>query len=137
MYSNPDKVRRVIFCSGKIYYELLEEREKKGITDVAICRIEQIAPFPWDKTAAELAHYPNADAVFCQEEPKNMGAWSYVQPRIATATKHYNGKTIRPKYVGRKPSAATATGLGGLAHTSEQESLCEAAFTTEDFSTAF
>ena len=84
IYSNPNNIRRVIFCSGKIYYELLDYREKNNITDVALCRLEQIAPFAWDKTSQEMAHYPNADAVFCQEEPKNMGAWSYVQPRIAT-----------------------------------------------------
>jgi 2-oxoglutarate dehydrogenase E1 component len=131
IYENPEGVRRVIYCSGKIYYELMDERTKKGIKDVAIFRIEQLAPFPWDKVAEEAAHYPNADAVWCQEEPKNMGPWSFVQPRIATATQTLNNKVLRPKYVGRKPAAATATGLGGRAHTFEQESICEQAFTTE------
>jgi 2-oxoglutarate dehydrogenase E1 component len=128
---NPDGVRRVIMCSGKIYFELLEEREKRGYTDVAILRVEQIAPFPWDQVAAELAHFSNADCVWCQEEPKNMGAWSFVQPRIATATSTLNDKVIRPMYVGRKPAAATATGLGGRAHSAEQEAICEQAFMTE------
>jgi len=140
IYLHPEKCKRVIFCSGKIYYELMEEREKKGLEATgyaAICRLEQIAPFPWDKVAAEVAAYPNADVVFCQEEPKNMGAWSYVQPRIETATKHFNGKGVRPAYVGRKPSAATATGLGGRAHTAEQESICSAAFTSTGMSSAF
>lgn len=80
--NNADSVRRVIYCTGKIFYELMEEREKKGIKDVAIIRIEQIAPFPWDRIAEAAALYKNADAVWCQEEPKNMGAWSFVQPRI-------------------------------------------------------
>jgi 2-oxoglutarate dehydrogenase E1 component len=128
---NPDKVRRIVMCSGKIYYELLEEREKKGYTDVAILRVEQIAPFPWDHIADECGHFPNADVVWCQEEPKNMGPWSFVQPRIATATRTLNDKIIYPMYVGRKPSSATATGLGGRAHTAEQEAICEQAFTTE------
>ena len=90
IYLHPEKCKRVIFCSGKIYYELMEEREKKGLEATgyaAICRLEQIAPFPWDKVAAEVAAYPNADVVFCQEVLKNRGAWSYVQPRIETATR--------------------------------------------------
>ena len=140
VYKNPEKCKRVIFCSGKFYYELLEQREKMGLEAAgyaALCRIEQIAPFPWDKIAAEAAHYPNADIVFCQEEPKNMGAWSYVQPRIETATKHFNGVAKRPAYVGRKPSAATATGLGSRAHAAEQEAIVQAAFNSTGNSTAF
>jgi len=80
--SNPDKVRRVVYCTGKVFYELDAEREKRGIKDVAIVRIEQLAPFPWDKVAEVAAHFKNAEAMWVQEEPKNMGAWSFVQPRI-------------------------------------------------------
>jgi len=127
IHSNPDKVRRVVFCSGKIYYDLVEEREKKNITDVAIVRIEQIAPFPFDRVASEAKHYGNAELTWVQEEPKNMGAWSFVQPRIEAATRDLNKKAMRPSYVGRQPSAATATGLGGRAHTAEQESIINAA----------
>lgn len=86
---NPDKVRRVIYCTGKIYYELVDEREKRGIKDIAIIRIEQLAPFPWDKVAEEAAYYKNAEALWCQEEPKNMGAWSFVQPRICESLNLY------------------------------------------------
>jgi 2-oxoglutarate dehydrogenase E1 component len=139
IYENPDKVKRVVFCTGKIYYELADEREKLNRKDIAIVRIEQLAPFPWDKVAEECAHYKNAQIVWCQEEPKNMGAWSFVQPRIETATRgNYkyllivntntnlvtylvvNGAEKRPIYAGRKPSAATATGLGARAHNAEQ-----------------
>jgi 2-oxoglutarate dehydrogenase E1 component len=123
----PDAVRTVVYCSGKLYYELLEEREKRGVKDVALIRIEQLAPFPWDKVAKEAALYKNAKSVWCQEEPKNMGAWSFVQPRFATATRTLNGKELRLSYVGRRPSAATATGLGGRAHTAEQEAIIKAA----------
>ena len=137
IYLKPEGVKRVVFCSGKIYYELLEEREKRGTKDTVLCRIEQIAPFPWDKVAQEVAAYPNAEVFFCQEEPKNMGAWSYVQPRIATATKHFNGKEMRPGFIGRKPAAATATGLGARAHTAEQEAICSAAFTASGISNSF
>jgi 2-oxoglutarate dehydrogenase E1 component len=132
IHNNPDSVKRVIYCSGKIYYELIDEREKRGITDVAIIRIEQLAPFPWDKIAKEASHYKNADAMWCQEEPKNMGPWSFVEPRIITATKTLNGAEKRPLFSGRKPSAATATGLGARAHNAEQESLITAAFDSTD-----
>jgi 2-oxoglutarate dehydrogenase E1 component len=71
--NNPNGVKRLVFCSGKIYYELVEEREKRNIKNVAIVRIEQLAPFPWDKVAKECAHYKGAEVLWCQEEPKNMG----------------------------------------------------------------
>lgn len=125
---NFEAVRRIIFCSGKIYYELIEERQLKGIKDVAVIRIEQLAPFPWDKVAEECALYKNADVMWCQEEPKNMGAWSFVQPRIATATRTLNGNEKRPMYSGREPAAATATGFGARAHNAEQAALIEVAF---------
>lgn len=122
-----DKVRRLVFCSGKIYYDLAEEREKRGLTDVAIVRVEQIAPFPWDRVAEEAAFYKNAEVVWAQEEPKNMGAWSFVEPRIATATRTLNQAERRPFYAGRKPAAAVATGLGARAHNAEQAAVLEAA----------
>ena len=73
--------------------------------------------------------YSNAEVTWCQEEPKNMGAWAYVEPRIATATREINKKEIRASYAGRKPSAATATGMGGKAHEAEQNSVLSAALT--------
>ncbi|RYG60086.1 hypothetical protein EON64_19590 [archaeon] len=125
--AHPDKVKRLVLCSGKLYYELVEEREKKGITNIAIVRVEQLAPFPFDKVAAEVARYANAEVVWAQEEPKNMGAWSFVQPRIATATRVLNQKEMHAAYVGRAPSAAVATGLGAKAHNAEQSAICEKA----------
>lgn len=126
--SNSKNVRRVILCTGKIYYELVDERTKLGITDVAIVRVEQLAPFPWDKVAQEAATYMNAEVMWVQEEPKNMGAWSFAQPRIATATRTINGVERRPLYAGRDPAAATATGLGARAHNAEQQEIWTAAF---------
>jgi 2-oxoglutarate dehydrogenase E1 component len=92
------KVRKLIFCTGKIYYELEKARAESGgkHDDVAIARVEQIAPFPFDLVAAEAKKYPNAQIVWCQEEPRNMGAWFYVAPRIETATKTLLGKELRP-----------------------------------------
>jgi 2-oxoglutarate dehydrogenase E1 component len=126
---NAPNVKRVVFCTGKVYYDLVDERSKRNIQDIAIVRIEQIAPFPWDKVAKEMALYSNAEAMWCQEEPKNMGAWSYVQPRISTATRQINNKEMRAVYAGRKPSAATATGMGGKAHEAEQNAVLNAAMT--------
>jgi 2-oxoglutarate dehydrogenase E1 component len=125
---NADKVRRLIMCSGKIYFELEEERLQRGLKDVAIVRVEQLAPFPWDHVADECHRYSNAEVVWVQEEPKNMGAWAFVQPRISTATRSINKKEMRPAYIGRKPSAAVATGLGARAHNAETQELMDAAF---------
>jgi 2-oxoglutarate dehydrogenase E1 component len=126
-----DAVKRVVFCSGKIYFELLEEREKRNTLDVAIVRVEQLAPFPWDRVAEEVALYKNAEVVWVQEEPKNMGAWSFVEPRIATATRTLNNKEQRCRYIGRRPAAAVATGLGARAHNAEQNAIVSAAFDFE------
>ncbi|KAJ8466741.1 hypothetical protein OPV22_029293 [Ensete ventricosum] len=78
-------INRLIFCSGKVYYELHEERKKSDRKDVAICRVEQLCPFPYDLIQRELKRYPNAEIVWCQEEPMNMGAYSYINPRLYTA----------------------------------------------------
>lgn len=125
--NNPSNVKKILFCSGKIFYDLLEEREKRNLKEVAIIRVEQLAPFPFDKIAREASRFSNAEIAWVQEEPKNMGAWSFVEPRIATATRTLNGKEMRATYIGRKPAAATATGLGGRAHNAEQESILESA----------
>lgn len=119
-----DKVRKVVMCSGKLYFELLQTREERGLKDVAIVRVEQLSPFPFDKIMAETDKYANAEVVWCQEEPKNMGYWQHVQPRIATALRHSTkGAGRAPVYVGRAPSAAPATGLGSKVHTKEQNDL--------------
>ncbi|WP_321500065.1 2-oxoglutarate dehydrogenase E1 component [Breoghania sp.] len=106
-----DKIRRVVMCTGKVYYDLLEEREKRGIDDVYLLRVEQLYPFPTKALAQELTRFKNADMVWCQEEPKNMGSWTHVQPYLEWALAQIEAKTERPRYVGRPAAAATATGL--------------------------
>ena len=75
-----DKIRRVVLCTGKVYYDLYEEREKRGIDDVYLLRVEQLYPFPLKALVGELSRFKKADIVWCQEEPKNMGAWTFVEP---------------------------------------------------------
>ncbi|CAM9750817.1 unnamed protein product, partial [Choristocarpus tenellus] len=82
-----------------------------GRTDIAIARVEQISPFPFDRVAEEAAQYPNAEVCWVQEEPKNMGAWTFVNPCIETSTRDINNAERRPRYIGRTTSAAPATGL--------------------------
>ena len=108
-----DEMRRIVFCSGQIFYELYHARTARKIRDVTFVRIEQIAPFPFDRIASVLRLYPNADWCWAQQEPKNMGAWSYVQPRFRTAVKKLceDVKDRDLHYVGRPVSAAPATGL--------------------------
>ena len=106
-----DKIRRVVICTGKVYFDLLEEREKRGIDDVYLLRVEQLYPFPAKSLAAELARFKKADVMWCQEEPKNMGSWTFVEPYLEWALKTAGAKVDRPRYVGRPASAATATGL--------------------------
>ncbi|KRZ17918.1 2-oxoglutarate dehydrogenase, mitochondrial, partial [Trichinella zimbabwensis] len=104
---NPEQVKRLVFCSGKLYYELKKERNNKKLdSDVAICRIEQLSPFPYDLVKEQAEKFKNAQLIWAQEEHKNMGAWLYVHPRMLTALN--NGRSV--KYAGRAPSASTATG---------------------------
>eukprot|EP00339_Tiarina_fusa_P000381 CAMPEP_0117001238 /NCGR_PEP_ID=MMETSP0472-20121206/3302_1 /TAXON_ID=693140 ORGANISM="Tiarina fusus, Strain LIS" /NCGR_SAMPLE_ID=MMETSP0472 /ASSEMBLY_ACC=CAM_ASM_000603 /LENGTH=1020 /DNA_ID=CAMNT_0004701175 /DNA_START=166 /DNA_END=3228 /DNA_ORIENTATION=- len=120
---NPDQVKTLVFCTGQIYYELLAEREKQGVTDVALVRLEQIAPFAFDKVAKHAEIYKNAEVIWAQQEPKNMGAYAYVNPRIMTATREINGDEKRPRYVGRQVSAAPATGVSRVHQVEYQEIL--------------
>ncbi|MFN4352339.1 MAG: 2-oxoglutarate dehydrogenase E1 component [Hylemonella sp.] len=117
-------VKRVIACSGKVYYDLVKKREEKGLDDVAILRVEQLYPFPHKVFAAELKKYPNAtDIVWCQDEPQNQGAWFFVQHYI-----HENmldGQKLG--YAGRAASASPAVGYAHL-HQEQQKALVEAAF---------
>jgi 2-oxoglutarate dehydrogenase E1 component len=105
------KVRRVVLCTGKVYFDLLEEREKRGVDDVYLLRVEQLYPFPLKSLAAQLGRFPNAEVVWCQEEPKNMGSWTFVEPYLEWVLEHAKSKVRRPRYAGRPASAATATGL--------------------------
>jgi 2-oxoglutarate dehydrogenase E1 component len=106
-----DQIRRLVLCSGKVYYDLYEEREKRGITDVYLLRVEQLYPFPARALIQELTRFKDAEIVWCQEEPKNMGAWSFVEPNVSWVLDHIGAKHRRPRYAGRPSSAATATGL--------------------------
>jgi len=119
-----EQMRKVVFCSGKVYFDLLAARDAAGVKDVAITRIEQISPFPFDEVQKEVAKYPNANVVWCQEEPKNGGAWAYVRPRIVTAARDV--RDVAPAYAGRKPAASTATGYGSW-HVKEMEEFIDKA----------
>jgi 2-oxoglutarate dehydrogenase E1 component len=121
-----ESVRRVVLCSGKVYYDLIADRQARRITDVAILRLEQLYPFPEEPLAAELAKYPNAEIIWCQEEPANMGAWFFVDRRIENVLSGLKHKAGRPRYVGRHEMAATATGLLRR-HNQEQAALIEQA----------
>ncbi|GAB4573135.1 MAG: hypothetical protein Tsb008_07230 [Rhodothalassiaceae bacterium] len=117
------EIRRVVLCSGKVYYDLLEAREERGIDDIVLLRIEQLYPFPHNSTVKALKRFAKAkDVIWCQEEPKNMGAWSFVEPYLEAAMAEAGSIPSRPLYVGRKPSAATATGLASR-HQKEQQAL--------------
>ncbi|WP_321382420.1 2-oxoglutarate dehydrogenase E1 component [Rhizobium sp.] len=105
------KIRRVVMCSGKVYYDLLEEREKRGIDDVYLLRIEQLYPFPAKALINELSRFRNAEMVWCQEEPKNMGAWSFIDPYLEWVLAHIDAKYQRVRYTGRPAAASPATGL--------------------------
>jgi len=108
---NSKAIKRVVFCSGQVYYTLLKERTENQVSDVVIIRVEQISPFPYDQVMEIADKYPGAQVVWAQEEHMNAGAWTYVSPRFTTAlgaTKHHKGES--PAYAGREPSASTATG---------------------------
>ncbi|WP_075216509.1 2-oxoglutarate dehydrogenase E1 component [Mongoliimonas terrestris] len=106
-----EKIRRVVLSSGKVYYDLFEEREKRGIDDVYLLRVEQLYPFPAKALVNELSRFKGAEIVWCQEEPKNMGSWTFIEPYIEWVLKQIGAKVTRPRYAGRAPAAATATGL--------------------------
>jgi 2-oxoglutarate dehydrogenase E1 component len=106
-----DKIRRVIMCSGKVYFDLYEEREKRGIDDIYLLRIEQLYPFPTKALVQELSRFKRAEMVWCQEEPRNMGAWFFVDTFVEWVLNQIGAKHRRPRYAGRPATAATATGL--------------------------
>jgi 2-oxoglutarate dehydrogenase E1 component len=122
-----DKIRRVVLCSGKVYYDLYEEREKRGIDDVYLLRVEQLYPFPVKSLATHLARFKKADVVWCQEEPKNMGSWTFVEPYLEWVLKTAGSKVDRPRYAGRPASAATATGLMSK-HMAQLQAFMDEAF---------
>ncbi|MCB1651894.1 MAG: 2-oxoglutarate dehydrogenase E1 component, partial [Alphaproteobacteria bacterium] len=117
-----DKIKRVVLCTGKVYYDLLSARREKDIKDVIIMRLEQLYPFPHSVLIEELKPYKNAEVVWCQEEPENQGAWQFVDRRIEAVLSDLGGKAKRPVYVGRAAAAAPATGLMSR-HQAQQEKL--------------
>lgn len=121
-----DQVKRVIFCTGKVYYDLWLHKKEKNIKDVAICRIEEISPFPFEQVATEVLKYKNADVMWVQEEPQNYGFWYYFYFRAMTALKKH-GRHIVPKFSGRRATASPATGHTSV-HEAEQAHLIANAF---------
>ncbi|WP_147107880.1 2-oxoglutarate dehydrogenase E1 component [Tateyamaria sp. syn59] len=125
-----DKIKRVVMCSGKVYYDLLEERDARGIDDIYIMRIEQYYPFPAISLVKELERFKGAEMVWCQEEPKNQGAWTFIEPNIEWVLSRIKAKHTRPLYVGRATSASPATGLASQ-HKAQQAALVNEALTIE------
>ena len=118
-----DKVRRIVLCSGKVYFDLLSARRERAIDDIAIMRVEQLYPFPRRRLAELLEHFPQAaEVVWCQEEPRNQGAWYQIQHHLRVLTQP--ARTLG--YAGRAPSASPACGDAGL-HRMQQEALIETA----------
>jgi 2-oxoglutarate dehydrogenase E1 component len=127
----PEKIKRVILCSGKVYYDLQAERDARGIDDIDIIRVEQLFPFPIRALKEELAQYQSLSSlIWCQEEPKNMGSWHFVEDYLEQILIELDLQATRPRYVGRKAAASPATGLLKR-HKEEQEALVNEALTLE------
>jgi 2-oxoglutarate dehydrogenase E1 component len=105
-----DKMRRVVLCSGKVYFDLYDEREKRGIDDIYLLRVEQLYPFPTKALMTELSRFKQAEIVWCQEEPRNMGAWVFVDIFLEWVLNQIGAKSRRARYAGRPASASTAVG---------------------------
>ncbi len=123
-----DKIKRVVMCSGKVYYDLLEERDARGIDDIYLLRFEQFYPFPAQSAVKELERFKNAEMVWCQEEPKNQGAWTFIEPNIEWVLGRIGAKQTRPIYAGRATAASPATGLASQ-HKAQQAALVDEALT--------
>jgi 2-oxoglutarate dehydrogenase E1 component len=122
-----DQIRRVIVCSGKVYYDLLEAREEAGVDDVYILRLEQFYPWPMRSLMNELSRFPTAELVWCQEEPKNMGGWTFIDPWMELTLAKLTISAKRARYVGRPASASTAAGLMSR-HTRELKAFLAEAY---------
>jgi len=126
--SEPAEAKQLVLCSGKVYYDLLEEQERRKVTDVHLLRIEQLYPFPWDALKPELEPYKHCDLVWCQEEPRNSGAWSYIGEFIEEVATEIGFERPRPRYAGRRAAASPATG-SHKRHLEEQAQLVDEALT--------
>ena len=128
----PDaEIRQVVICSGKVYYDLLEARDARGLDDVYLLRLEQFYPFPALSLTKELARFKNARMVWCQEEPKNQGGWFFVEPNLEWVLGRIGAKHGRPAYAGRHASASPATGLARQ-HKQQQDALVNEALTVPE-----
>ena len=123
-----EKIRRVVMCSGKVYFDLLAERDARGIDDIYLMRLEQFYPFPAIAVSKELGRFKQAEVVWCQEEPKNQGAWTFIEPNIEWVLGRIGAKHPRPIYAGRGGAASPATGLASQ-HKVQQEALISDALT--------
>ncbi|MEX2517829.1 MAG: 2-oxoglutarate dehydrogenase E1 component [Paracoccaceae bacterium] len=123
-----EKIKRVVLCSGKVYFDLLAARDEQGLDDVYILRLEQLYPFPALSLTKELSRFKKAEMIWCQEEPKNQGPWTFVEPNIEWVLGRIDAKHGRPRFAGRHASASPATGLAAQ-HKHEQERLVADALT--------
>jgi 2-oxoglutarate dehydrogenase E1 component len=121
-----DKIRRVVLCTGKVYYDLYEERQKRKIRDVYLMRVEQLFPFPHKVLASDLHRFRNADIIWCQEEPKNMGSWTFIRDRLEAVLSDIGHSQQLARYVGRAEAASPATGLMKI-HLAEQAAFVDEA----------
>ena len=124
------KVKRVVISTGKVYYDLLDAREKAGLDNVKLVRLEQIYPFPKRTLAKILKDTPEADVIWCQEEPKNMGSWSFVRDFLEESMAEAGLQQSRPSYAGRIAAASPATGSASR-HAREQAQLVQDALGLE------
>jgi len=124
-------IKRVIFCSGKVYFDLLEERDKREMSDIYLMRVEQLYPYPQEAIIKELSRFKNVETVvWCQEEPKNMGSWSYIEPLLEESLNACDITPARAKYAGRNPAASPATGQMSR-HIQQQKDLVNQALTVK------
>ena len=123
-----EKIKRVVMCSGKVYYDLLEERDARGLDDTYIMRFEQFYPFPANSAVKELGRFKNAEMIWCQEEPKNQGGWTFMEPNLEWVLNRIKAKHERPVFAGRSASASPATGLASI-HKAQQAALIDDALT--------
>lgn len=121
------KIRRVVLCSGKVYYDLFEERERREADDIYLLRVEQLYPMPLKALVNELSRFRKAEVVWCQEEPKNMGAWTFIDPYLEWVLGQVGNGQVRPRYIGRPAAAATATGLMSK-HLAQMKAFMDEAF---------
>jgi 2-oxoglutarate dehydrogenase E1 component len=126
--SDPSNARQLVLCSGKVYYDLIVERDRRGITDVHMLRVEQLYPFPADALATEMAPYRHCQLVWCQEEPRNMGCYAFIEGQLEELAEETGFAHSRLRYAGRQTSASPAVGLLEQ-HRREQAQLVDEALT--------